>query len=113
MTHRDNSDHLRRAATARHDQMLDRARLAVAELDRRGHPVTIASVARAAHVSRSWLYQQGDLRDMINRLRTANTGGRPGSYVNAKRLPLGTCNRSGASRVWTRDSTHATWCCSA
>jgi len=73
MTHRDNSDHLRRAATARHDATLDRARLAVAELDRTGQPVTIASVARAAHVSRSWLYQQSDLRETIIRLRTVAT----------------------------------------
>jgi Family of unknown function (DUF6262) len=74
MTRRDNSDHLRRAATARHAATLDRARAAVAELDRNGHPVTIAAVARAAHVSRSWLYQQPDLRDTIGRLRTATTG---------------------------------------
>ena len=44
------------------------------ELDRSGHPITIAAVARAARVSRSWLYQQPDLRDTINRLRTATTG---------------------------------------
>jgi AraC-like DNA-binding protein len=74
MTHRDNSDHLRRAATARHEATLDRARHAIAELDRTGHPVTIAAVARAAHVSRSWLYKQPELRDTINRLHTATTG---------------------------------------
>lgn len=71
MNPRHNSDHLRRAAIARHDATLDRARHAVAELDRTGQPVTIASVARTAHVSRSWLYQQPDLRDTIIRLRTA------------------------------------------
>jgi AraC-like DNA-binding protein len=70
MTHRDNSDHLRRAAAARHDATLDRARHAIAELDRSGHTVTIASVARAAHVSRSWLYRQPELRETIGRLRT-------------------------------------------
>lgn len=77
MTHRDNSDHLRRAAAERHDATLDRARLAVAELDRSGQPITIASVARAAHVSRSWLYQQPDLRDSINRLRTTGATSPP------------------------------------
>ncbi len=70
MTHSDNSDHLRRAATARHDATVDRARAAVAELDRTGRPITITSVARAAHVSRSWLYEQPDLSDTIIRLRT-------------------------------------------
>jgi AraC-like DNA-binding protein len=73
VTRRDNSDHLRRAATARHHATLDRARHAVAELDRSGQPITIAAVARAAHVSRSWLYRQPELRDTINRLRTATT----------------------------------------
>ena len=69
MTRADNSDHLRRAAAARHDATLDRARAALDELDRTGRPITIASVARTAHVSRSWLYDQPDLRDTIARLR--------------------------------------------
>ena len=70
MTHSDNSDHLRRSAAARHDAAVDRARAAVAELDRTRRPITITSVARAAHVSRSWLYEQPDLSETIIRLRT-------------------------------------------
>ncbi len=68
MIRADNSAHLRRAAALRHDSTLRRARDAVDELDRAGQRITIASVARAAHVSRSWLYDQTELRDTINRL---------------------------------------------
>jgi hypothetical protein len=41
------------------------------KLDRAGQPLTFATVARAAHVSRSWLYNQPDLRATITRLRSA------------------------------------------
>jgi Family of unknown function (DUF6262) len=70
MTRSDNSDHLRRAATARHNTTMQRARAAVDELDRTGQPVTITTIARAAHVSRSWLYEQSDLRATIAQLAT-------------------------------------------
>jgi hypothetical protein len=36
-----------------------------------GDPVTFAAVARAAGISRSWLYRQPDLRNEIRRLRTS------------------------------------------
>jgi hypothetical protein len=39
-------------------------------LDAAGETVTFVSVARAASVSRSWLYRQADLRAEIDRLRT-------------------------------------------
>ena len=68
MTRADNTHHLRRAAAARHDATVDRARAAIDELDRAGHPLTFTAVARAAHVSRSWLYNQPDLRVIIARL---------------------------------------------
>ena len=47
MTRADNTDHLRRAAATRHDD----------------------AIARAAAVSRSWLYNQPDLREVIGTLR--------------------------------------------
>ena len=39
------------------------------ELDAAGTTVTFESVARAAGVSRSWLYTQPDIRDEVLRLR--------------------------------------------
>jgi hypothetical protein len=47
---------------------------ALRELDRSGRPVTFASVASAAGISRSWLYTQADIRDQIQRLRGTRSG---------------------------------------
>jgi hypothetical protein len=47
---------------------------ALRELGRAGAPVTFAGVARAAGVSRSWLYTQPDISSQIRRLRK-NTDG--------------------------------------
>ncbi len=58
------------AATAqRHELTRAKAIQALRELDRAGTPVTFASVAGAAGISRSWLYTQPDIRDQIQRLR--------------------------------------------
>ena len=38
-------------------------------MDAAGQPVTLASLASQARVSRSWLYRQDDLRGEIERLR--------------------------------------------
>lgn len=65
----DNTIHLLEAATARHHNALQRARVALEELDRACHPITFAAVARAAGVSRSWLYSQAELRAAIIDLR--------------------------------------------
>jgi AraC-like DNA-binding protein len=64
VTRADNSHHLQRAALARHEAAVDRARQAIEELDRNSS-VTFAAVAAAARVSRSWLYTQVSLRDAI------------------------------------------------
>jgi hypothetical protein len=60
---------LRQAAQARHDQTLHRAREALASLARSRQPVTIRGLARAARVSRSWIYQQPALIAEISQLR--------------------------------------------
>ena len=69
MTRADNTHHLQRAATARHDAAHQRGRRAIEDLDRAGQPITFTTVARAARVSRGWLYNQPDLREAIIRLR--------------------------------------------
>lgn len=70
----DNSHHLARAAAARHDLAVTRTHDVLQELDRTGQVVTVSAVARAALVSRSWLYSQPELRDAITRLRTNGDG---------------------------------------
>jgi Family of unknown function (DUF6262) len=66
---------LAKAAARRHELTRSRAIQALRELDRSGHPVTFASVATAAGISRSWLYTQADIRDQITRLRGARNRG--------------------------------------
>jgi Family of unknown function (DUF6262) len=62
-------DPLAEAAARRHELTRSRAVQALRELDRSGARVTFADVARAAGVSRSWLYTQPDISGQIRRLR--------------------------------------------
>jgi hypothetical protein len=70
------------AAARRHELTRARAIQALRELDRAGTPVTFASVAAAAGISRSWLYTQPDIRDQIQQQRQA-TRPAPGPPVPA------------------------------
>ena len=65
----DNTAHLIAAASRRHELARSKAIRAVRELDAAGTTVTFESAARAAGVSRSWLYTQPDIRDEVLRLR--------------------------------------------
>ena len=56
---------LAQAAARRHELTRSKAIQALRELDRSGHPVTFASVATAAGISRSWLYTQPDISGQI------------------------------------------------
>jgi cell division protein FtsB len=60
---------LGRAAAARHELAVTRARRALLELDREGAAISFQAVARRAGVSRQWLYTQPELREQIERLR--------------------------------------------
>jgi hypothetical protein len=60
---------LAQAAARRHERTRSKAIQALRDLDRSGQPVTFASVAAAAGISRSWLYTQPDIRDQIQQLR--------------------------------------------
>jgi Family of unknown function (DUF6262) len=68
----DNAASIIAAARQRHELTRAKAIQAILELDRAGHPVTFAAVAKQG-VSRSWLYSQPDIRDQIQRLRDATT----------------------------------------
>lgn len=65
----DNSHHIVAAAQHRSQATHRRAVAAVRRLDNSGISVTFDAVAREAQVSRSWLYNQPDLRAEIERLR--------------------------------------------
>ena len=67
-------DPLSEAAARRHQLTRARAVQALRELDRAGAPVTFAGVARAAGISRSWLYTQPDISSHIRRLREKTDG---------------------------------------
>jgi hypothetical protein len=67
----DNTAHLIIAARQRHELTRAKALRALRELDHAGTPITFETVARAAEVSRSWLYNQTDIRTEIERLRDA------------------------------------------
>jgi hypothetical protein len=57
------------AAARQHHAALERASGALRDLDAAGHLINFQAVARAAGVSRQWLYQQPELRAEIERLR--------------------------------------------
>lgn len=65
----DNSHHLLAAAQRRSQATHRRAAAALRRMDNAGVAVTFDAVAREAGVSRSWLYDQPDLRAEVQRLR--------------------------------------------
>ncbi len=75
----DNTAHLIAAASRRHELARSKAIRAIRELDVAGAAVTFESAARAAGVSRSWLYTQPDIRDEVLRMRNLGrrAAGRP------------------------------------
>jgi len=83
MTHADNTRYLAQAAAGRHRATLNKASNAIERLDRAGQPVTFSAVAAAAGVSRTWLYRNPGIRDLITRLRTQPP--RPASTRAAQR----------------------------
>ena len=80
-------DPLSAAAARRHELTRSRAVQALRELDRAAFPVTFAGVAKAAGISRSWLYTQPDISSQIRRLRksTRNAAGVAGGIPAAQR----------------------------
>jgi hypothetical protein len=59
------------AAQRRHALTRAKAIQALRKLDHAGTPITFETIARTAGVSRSWLYNQPDIRTEIQRLRDA------------------------------------------
>ena len=69
MSRPDNSHLVIAAARRRAAATRKRAVTALRRMENAGAPITFDTVAREAHVSRSWLYNQGDLRAEVQRLR--------------------------------------------
>jgi hypothetical protein len=65
----DNSRHVIAAVRRRAAATRQRAVSALRRMDKTGLPITFDSVAKQARVSRSWLYNQPDLRAEVERLR--------------------------------------------
>jgi hypothetical protein len=73
----DNTAHLLKAVADRRDAATSHTVAVIAEFGRTGAAVTVAGVAHAAGVSRSWLYEQPDLLAHIVRLRDSGAAGVP------------------------------------
>ena len=73
----DNTRHIIAAAHRRAAATRQRAIAALRRMDKAGQPITFDAVAREAAVSRSWLYNQSDLRAEIERLRARRTPSPP------------------------------------
>jgi hypothetical protein len=76
----DNSHHLIAAARHRTAATRRRAIAALRRMDKAGMPITFDAVAKEAKVSRSWLYNQPDLRAEVEHLRARRNptpNGRP------------------------------------
>lgn len=72
----DNTAHLRAAARGRAERTLARASEAIDRLATDGGPVSVARVAGAAQVSRSWLYTQPQLLERIAALADGHSPAR-------------------------------------
>lgn len=86
----DNTRHLLEATRARSVQARERAERAIAAAARDSGRITMIGIARAAMVSRSWLYTQPDLVEAITKLQKrqpspARTGPQPASQESLQR----------------------------
>jgi hypothetical protein len=69
MTRADNSAFLAQANARRHQAALTAARHAIEQLQREGKTINYTAVAHSAGVSRTWLYRQDQIRELISQLR--------------------------------------------
>ena len=70
MTTSERSKAMVTAAHRRHEETRRKAIDALRRLDADGEPVSFVAVARAAGISRAWLYRDADIRAEIERLRS-------------------------------------------
>jgi Family of unknown function (DUF6262) len=88
----DQIDQLTANARRRSELTLQKAQDAITAMAARGDAVTIASLAKNAKVSRSWIYTQPELRDRIEQLHYAAPA-RPPRFAAASRASLDSLKR--------------------
>ncbi|MFD8532265.1 DUF6262 family protein [Streptosporangium canum] len=90
MPRADNAHFLVEASKKRSHDARQRAEQAITDAEKSGQRLTVAGIAAAANVSRSWLYTQADLIAAIAQLQTrrpasTRTGGHPASDASLQR----------------------------
>ena len=88
----DQIDRLTANARRRSEQTLQRAQDTLNAMVARGDTITVASLAKNADVSRSWIYAQPELQDRIEQLRQT-TQARPSRSSAASRASLDSLKR--------------------
>jgi hypothetical protein len=86
MTRADNSAFLAQANAQRRQAALAAARHAIEQLQREGKTINYTAVALSAGVSRTWLYSQDQIHDLISQLRQQHT---PAVPLAAQRATTG------------------------
>lgn len=84
----DNSSHIVAAAQQRAAAARERAQRALEEVHREGRPISVAGLARAAGVSRSWIYTQPDLLRQLQRQNQTARRSREGPAERASDASL-------------------------
>lgn len=110
MPRSDNAAILRQAAQRRSRDARERAVKTITAAQRSTDPVTIAGIARAAEVSRSWLYTQTDLVAAIDAMKSrtpspVRTGRQPASSDSLQRRLDAAQHRLTQLRAQNRDLT--------
>lgn len=85
--HADNTHHLLAAAGERSEKARARTAEAMTQLRETGRTATVSELARAG-VSRSWLYTQPDLLDLLQKQKSTNRTSTPGSSTRASDTSL-------------------------
>jgi hypothetical protein len=86
--HADNTHHLLAAARERSEKARARATQALTQIRETGRTTTVSELAWTAGVSRSWLYTQPDLVDLLQQQKTTNRTSTPGSSTLASDASL-------------------------
>lgn len=84
----DNTRHLLAATRKRSERARTRAAEALKQLRETGKTATVSELARMAGVSRSWLYTQPDLLDLLQQLNGSNRTSTSGVVTRASDASL-------------------------
>jgi Family of unknown function (DUF6262) len=88
----DQIERLTANARRRSELTLQKAQIALVTMAARGDAITVASLAKNAEISRSWIYTQPELRDRIEQLNQA-AAPRPPRSAAASRASVDSLKR--------------------